>query len=278
MKNISIRFERQRSKAPSTALTLSPLRQRARAPFVLFILALFFNIGLHAENIYATFDVEPEKTAELSLTTSGTIKGINVDVGSKVKKGDVLLWLDNTDLKAALDLAKAQLELAKTDAKFAKRNFDRFEKVKNVIDAGEYDRYASAYESALVRLNEAKANVRYKQALLDKTVLTAPFDGVISDKPVETGDVVSGAMIKVLLRLQSAKKNTLKLKVDQKYWKQLKPGLAFSYKVDGDPTPREGRVSNVYPTANSANRKIIVEVPAKGIVPGLFGAGEIEAE
>ncbi|MEJ2469418.1 MAG: biotin/lipoyl-binding protein [Campylobacterales bacterium] len=156
--------------------------------FILMI-ALAFS-GLHAESIYATFDVEPEKTAELSLTTSGTIKGINVDVGSKVKKGNVLLWLDNRDLKAAL----------------------------------------------------------------------------------------VGAMIKVLLRLQSAKENTLKLKVDQKYWKQLKPGLAFVYKVDGDPTPREGRVSKVYPTANSANRKIVVEVPARGIVPGLFGEGEIEVE
>jgi RND family efflux transporter MFP subunit len=244
--------------------------------FILMI-ALAFS-GLHAESIYATFDVEPEKTAELSLTTSGTIKGINVDVGSKVKKGDVLLWLDNRDLKAALDLARAQLELARTDAKFARRNFERYEKVKNVIDAGEYDRYASAYESAQSRVREAEANVRYKQALLDKTVLTAPFDGVIYDKPVELGDVVSGAMIKVLLRLQSAKENTLKLKVDQKYWKQLKPGLAFVYKVDGDPTPREGRVSKVYPTANSANRKIVVEVPAQGMVPGLFGEGEIEVE
>ncbi|MEJ2500672.1 MAG: efflux RND transporter periplasmic adaptor subunit [Campylobacterales bacterium] len=158
--------------------------------FILMI-ALAFS-GLHAESIYATFDVEPEKTAELSLTTSGTIKGINVDVGSKVKKGDVLLWLDNRDLKAALDLARAQLELARTDAKFARRNFERYEKVKNVIDAGEYDRYASAYESAQSRVREAEANVRYKQALLDKTVLTAPFDGVIYDKPVELGDVVSG--------------------------------------------------------------------------------------
>ena len=233
--------------------------------------------GLHAETIYATFDVEPEKSAELSLTSSGIIEGINVDVGSRVKKGDVLLWLDNRDMIESVALAKAQLEVARIDAKFAKRNFERYEKVRNVIDEGEFDRYASAYELALSRVHEADVNVGYKQALLDKTILKAPFDGVIFDKPVERGDVVSGAMIKVLLRLQSAKEDTLKLMVDQKYWKQLKPGLTFRYKVDGDPTPREGRVSKVYPTANSANRKIIVEVPAEGIVPGLFGEGEIEA-
>jgi len=242
----------------------------------ILVTAVLFFAALHAESIYATFDVEAEKAAELSLTSSGTIEKINVDVGSRVKKGDVLLWLDNHDMKEAVELAKAQLELARIDAKFAKRNFERYDKVKNVIDAGEYDRYVSAYETAATRLREAEVNVRYKQTLLDKTILKAPFDGVISDKPVEVGDVVSGAMIKVLLRLQSAKENTLKLKVDQKYWTKLKPGLVFHYKVDGDATPHEGKISRVYPTADSGNRKIIVEVPAEGIVPGLFGEGEIE--
>lgn len=234
--------------------------------------------GLSAETIYATFDVEPAKKAELSLTSSGTIEGLKVDVGSRVKKGDVLLWLDNTDMKASLELAKAKLELAQINAKFAERNFERFDKVKNVIDAGEYDRYVSAKETAQSSIREAEANVRYKQALLDKTVLKAPFDGVIYDKPVEVGDVVSGAMIKILLRLQSAQENKLKLKVDQKYWTRLKPGQVFTYTVDGDPTPRTGTISKVYPTADSGNRKIIVEVPAKGLVPGLFGEGRIEVE
>jgi len=177
-----------------------------------------------------------------------------------------------------VELAKAKLELARINAKFAKRNFERYDKVRNVIDAGEYDGYASQYESAMSSVREAEVNVRYKQALLEKTILTAPFDGVIYDKPVEVGDVVSGAMIKILLRLQSAQENKLLLKVDQKYWMQLKPGQAFAYTVDGDPTPRTGKISKVYPTADSGNRKIIVEVPAKGLLPGLFGEGEIEAE
>jgi len=271
-------FERQRSKAPLTTLTLRPLRQRAHAPLVLFVIVLLMSIGVRAETIYATFDVEPEKKAELSLTSSGTIEGLKVDVGSRVKKGDVLLWLDNRDMKESLELAKAKLELARINAKFAQRNFERFEKVKNVIDAGEYDRYASQYETAQSSVHEAEVNVLYKQALLDKTILKAPFDGVIYDKPVEVGDVVSGAMIKVLLRLQSAEENKLMLKVDQKYWTRLKPGQPFRYRVDGDPTPRTGKIAKVYPTADSGNRKIIVEVPAKGLVPGLFGEGEIEGE
>ena len=232
---------------------------------------------LRAESIYATFDVVAQQRAELSLTASGIIAEIDVEVGSKVKKGDVLLRLDNKDMQEAVALAKARLALAKIDLKYAKRNYERFAKVKNVIDEGEFDKYASAYEKAKSAVQEAKVNVAYKQALLDKTVLKAPFDGVIYDKPVEVGDVVSGAMVKILLRLQSAEAMKLRLEVDQKYWRVLKPGLPFHYRIDGDPHLREGRLSLVYPYADSANRKIIAEVPAKGIVPGLFGEGEIEA-
>ena len=244
----------------------------------MILLVWLLSAALYAQKIYATFDVEASRSAELSLTSSGIIEKISVEVGSRVKKGDVLLWLENRDLKEALELAKARLELAQINARYAERDFRRFEKVKKVIDEGVYDQYASAYERAKSSVREAKINIRYKQELLDKTILKAPFDGVINDKPVEIGDVVSGAMIKVLLRLQSAKQAKLKLAVDQKYWKVLKTGMLFNYRVDGDETARQGRLSKIYPTANSKNRKIIVEVPAKNIMPGLFGEGEIEVE
>lgn len=244
----------------------------------IILTVLLFTAGLNAQHIYATFDVEAAASAELSLTASGIIEHINVDVGSSVKKGDVLLLLNNRDLKEALELARARLELAKINAKYAERDFRRFEKVKKVIDEGVYDQYASAFERALSSVHEAEVNVRYKQALLNKTILKAPFDGVIYDKPVEVGDVVSGAMIKVLLRLQSEQQAKLKLAVDQKYWKVLRPGMLFNYRVDGDTTPRRGILSKIYPTANSNNRKIIVEVPANNIMPGLFGEGEIEVK
>ncbi len=244
----------------------------------IILLALVLSVTLYAEKIYATFDVEAAASAELSLSASGIIETINVDVGSHVKKGDILLTLNNHDLKEALALAKVRLNLAKTNVKYAEREYRRFEKVKKVIDEGQFDQYASAYERAVIRVKESEVNVRYKQALLNKTVLKAPFNGVIYARPVEVGDVVSGAMIKVLLYLQSAEDVKLKLAVDQKYWKVLKAGLIFNYRVDGDMTQRRGEVSKVYPTANSANRKIIVEVPARNIIPGLFGEGKIEVD
>ncbi len=118
----------------------------------------------------------------------------------------------------------------------------------------------------------------YQQALLDKTILKAPFDGIIYEKSVEVGDAVSGAMIRTIFKIQSLHKRKLILAFDQKYWKNIKVGQTFKYSIDGDTKMYTGKISNVYPFANSANRKIISEVEAKDFTPGLFGEGYISTD
>jgi RND family efflux transporter MFP subunit len=222
---------------------------------------MFLGLSLHAEEIYATFTVEASQHADLAFTTSGTVEKVNVDVASMVKKGEILAELSNADLKAALDIATVAM-------KYAKRDYERQVKVRKLVDASKFDSYAFKYENS-------KAQAAYQQALLDKTQLKAPFDGVIYEKSVEIGDVVSGAMIRTVMKIQSPKKRKLLLTVDQKYWKVLKPGLAFKYSVDGDSSVYTGEIAKVYPYANDANRKIRAEVEAEGFTPGLFGDGVI---
>ena len=222
---------------------------------------MFLALSLQAEEIYATFNVEASQHANLAFTTTGTVQKVNVDVASVVKKGEILAELNNDDLKAALDISTIAM-------KYAKRDYERQVKVKKLVDASKFDSYAFKYE-------QAKAQRAYQQALLDKTQLKAPFDGVIYEKSVEVGDVVSGAMIRTVMKIQSLKERKLILSVDQKYWKVLKRGLEFRYKVDGDSSVYTGKISKIYPYANDANRKIYAEVEAKGFTPGLFGDGYI---
>ena len=218
--------------------------------------------ALEAGEIYATFNVEAEQRANLAFTASGTVNKVNVSIASEVKKGEVLASLESADIKAALNIATTAL-------KYAKRDYQRQAKVKKLLDASHFDTYAFKYENA-------KAQVLYQQALLDKTVLKAPFDGVIYEKSIEVGDVVSGAMIRTVLKIQSLKKRKLVLEIDQKYWKVIKPGLTFRYRVDGDDREYRGKISKVSPYADDANRKIRAEVEGEGFTPGLFGEGSIE--
>ena len=140
--------------------------------------------------------------------------------------------------------------------------------MKHLLDESKLDSYAYKYENA-------KAQMEYQQALLDKTILRAPFDGVIYEKIVEVGDVVSGAMIRTIIKIQSLDKRKLILGFDQKYWRDIKVGQTFKYGVDGDSKMYVGKISKVYPYADSGNRKIKAEVEAKDFTPGLFGEGYI---
>ena len=218
-------------------------------------------LSLQAEEIYATFNVEATQHADLAFVSSGTVEKVNVDVASIVKKGEILAELNNDDLKAALDIATIAL-------KYARKEYERQVKVKKLVDASKFDSYIFRYENA-------KAQFAYQKALLDKTQLKAPFDGVIYEKNLEAGDAVSGAMIRTVMRVQSIKKRKLVLEIDQKYWKVLKVGQTFNYSIDGDNTKYSGTLSKIYPFANSGNRKIKAEVKAKGFTPGLFGNGTI---
>jgi RND family efflux transporter MFP subunit len=226
---------------------------------ILSFMLLILNI--QAEEVYATFTVKAEKSANLAFTSSGIVNHVAVDVATIVKEDDTLVQLENADLKAALAIATTAL-------KYAKREYDRQLKVKQLVDESRLDTYAYKFENA-------KAQVEYQQALLDKTILKAPFDGVIYDKSVELGDAVSGAMLRTILKIQSLHKRKLILGFDQKYWKTIKVGQTFKYGIDGDTKRYIGKISKVYPFADSGNRKIIAEVEAKDFTPGLFGEGYI---
>ena len=223
---------------------------------------LLVAVSVQAQEVYATFTVEARKSANLAFTSSGTVEKVWVDISSVVKKGEVLAELQNHDLKAALNIATTAL-------KYAKKDYERQLKVKKLLDASKFDSYAFKYENA-------KAQVIYQQALLDKTILRAPFDGIIIDKSIEEGDVVSGAMIRTVFKIQSKHERKIILSFDQKYWKIIKKGQFFHYQLDGDSQKYTGKISKIYPYADSGNRKIKAEVLVKDFIVGLFGEGYIE--
>jgi len=214
-----------------------------------------------AAEVYATFTVDAKKSANLAFIMTGIVKEVNVEIGSVVKKDEVLAELKNKDIKA-------MLAVAETAFKYARKDLKRQEKVKKLIDEGKFDVVANRYESA-------RDTLTYRQAQYEKSILTAPFDGVIYDKSVEVGDAVSGAALRTILKIQSISERKIILSFDQKYHGQVKVGQLFKYKVDGDETLYEGKIAKVYPYANNANRKIRAEVKAKNFMVGLFGEGYI---
>ena len=225
------------------------------------ITLLMFVSLIQAAEVYATFTVQPLKDAQTAFIASGIIKKIYVDVGSRVKKGEVLAQLENNDIKAMLDVAR-------TTYKYAKKNYERQLKIKNLIDEAKFDTVANRYESA-------KNQLAYQKALYDKTFLKAPFEGIVYAKEIEIGDAVSAMVLHTAFKIQSISKRKLLLSFDQKNRKLVKVGDRFEYKLDGGEKKYSGIISKVYPRANMQDRKIKAEVMAQNFLPGLFGDGFI---
>lgn len=241
--------------------------------FILVTLAMLATLS--AQDIYATFNIEADKSANLAFYSSGIVESVFVDVSSEVKKGQKLAKLQNDDLVASLSIAKAKLQEAEVTLKFSQRDYERQLLVKDLIDEAKFDQYALAFERAKVAVASAKANLDYQQTLLERSVILAPFDGIIFDKSVEVGDVVSSMMLRGIFKIQSKNERKLIFEFDQKYWKSVKVGDSVKYSVIGDEKNYTGKISKVYPIASSENRKIKAEVIASGFVVGLFGEGYI---
>jgi RND family efflux transporter MFP subunit len=229
--------------------------------YIILCLMLATFSSLQAKDIYATFTVEANRSASLAFSSSGIVDGVFVDVGSVVKEDERLAKLQNDDIKA-------MLEVTRTSLRFAKKDFDRIRSVRKIIDQAQYDRYLAKYAVT-------KAKLAQQQTLLDKTILRAPFDGVITAKMVEKGDAVSGAMIRTVFKIQSQHARKLILSFDQRYWQDVRVGDRFSYKVDGSKKVYEGVITKIYPVIDKLDRKRKAEVAARDLVVGLNGDGTI---
>jgi len=129
-----------------------------------------------------------------------------VDIGDHVTKGQVLALIETPDLDAELAGAQAQLKAAdaqvfvrKAQADFAKTTYDRWrDSPKGVVSDQEREQKRSDYDSAVATLRSAEADVSLDQARVNQYLalsqfkkVTAPFDGVISQREIDIGNLVT---------------------------------------------------------------------------------------
>ncbi|WP_199765022.1 efflux RND transporter periplasmic adaptor subunit [Helicobacter felis] len=228
---------------------------------ILYVLLLL--VGLQAKEVYAIFNVEALEDANLTLDSSGIVDAIYVDVGSVVKKGDVLLTLYNKDKKSQVNSIIQQYD-------FMQKQYERYKKIGSAIDKNTLDKYYADYRKLEFDRN-------YALAVVEKTILKAPFDGVIASKNIELGEGM-GANNTILFRLVS-KRVKMVLEFDSKYLPDVKVGDKFIYSVDGKLEKQQVTITKIYPTIDTNTRKVSAEAllpPNSPLVPGVFGDGFIQ--
>jgi len=165
-----------------------------------------FRIQETTESVSTTFagEVRPRWETTLAFRVAGKIIARSVEVGERVKKGQLLAKLDVSDYQLDVQKLKSQLKAAQAERNFAQEDLARYRELLNqrVISPPEFDRHKTAYTTEDERVLALDAQLRQLTNQLSYTDLLATSDGVVTALEVETGQVViAGQAIFKLARL-----------------------------------------------------------------------------
>jgi RND family efflux transporter MFP subunit len=146
-----------------------------------------------ASGLDATGYVMARRLATLSAKILGKMVEMNVEEGQHVKAGFVVARLDDSNILAALHQAQAQARLAKTALDDEQTIFVRYQKLhdQNAISTDAFENQRAAYDAARENLDVADAQVGVAQASENDTVIRAPYEGVVTDKEAQVGEIVA---------------------------------------------------------------------------------------
>lgn len=213
--------------------------------------------------------VVARRQAALSTDIQGRIVELKVEEGDRVKAGDLIAKLDTDQLEASLERTQGELASAQATAEWARLDFERKEKLlpRGDISRSEVDLARVARDEADAHARALKAASAETQVLLEKSSVRAPFDGVITAKNAEVGEVVSSIASGVNSRGSVATLvdfDTLEVQVElaQTSLAAAREGAPVQIFLDAFPDKGyPGRVRQVWPTAD--RQKATVEVRAE---------------
>ncbi len=199
---------------------------------------------------------------------------VNLKAGQKVKTGDVLIRLDDTDLQAKLQQAKAAATSAEAIYAQANRDEKRYAELVagKAVSRQAYEKATTELRSAQADLSRAKEAVKEVQATLDWATIRSPIDGTVIDKKVDVGDMVTPGQM--LVTLFDPAHMQLVASVRESLRDHLQVGQNIGVKVEGMKKECCGTVSEIVPEAQSASRSFQVKVTGPcptGIYSGMFG-------
>lgn len=224
--------------------------------------------------------LEAERQATIRAELGGAVTALLAEPGQPVAAGAVVARLEDTGIRDSYESARAAVRSAELAAQLARRNRDRTAELAKAGALPDRDLETADLQaqSAEAQLLDAQARLATAEKALGKTVLRAPFSGIVSERPVKQGDIVqSGAVLLTLVDPGSLKyEGTVPLESRA----GLRVGAPVRFRVAGATTDEvTGRVSRINPAVDPATRQIrvTVQVPNRGntLLAGLFAEGRV---
>jgi len=203
---------------------------------------------------------------------------VRVNVGDRVKRGQVLARMQSDTVNAELAQTRATLAEAEANVAEAQANAERARQLQatGAISAQQINQYLTAEQTARARAQALKARLQADQLRLSQTQVLAPDDGVISARVASVGSVVQPGQ--ELFRLIRQQRLEWRAEVTAADLARIRPGMAVTVTTaSGAAVP--GKVRMVAPTVDAQTRNglVYVDLQAAGDAKaGMFARGEFE--
>lgn len=218
------------------------------------------------------------RSAQLSAAISGQVQTLDVDIGSRVERDDVLLQMDPELASLQLDSARAQVDQAREAVTDARRRLGEARELipqRSIAESVVRDLEAEVSGDEAV-LRQAEADAGYRNALLERHTVRAPFSGVVSAKLTELGEWVTPGQ--AVLELVATDAVRLDFPVSEDYLAAIHRGGDVRYNLNASPGEQySGQVDTVVPVTDPGARTFLLRVTPDTEGPELLPGMSVRA-
>lgn len=201
-----------------------------------------------------------DRTSNVSSDVSGLVENILVREGAKVAKGDVLVQLDTEILDQEIALKKNEIKQAQLAIELAEKNLARLKSLLEKMGTSEknYDDALFAFQDG--QLEKISTELELKKLLIQKrkSGIVAPFDGIILEKNVESGDWVQQG--KQLLVIGSLNDIIVRVPIEESILRFVTPGIAIPLTITALNREVTGSILRIHPVADVRTKNVFIEV------------------
>ena len=227
--------------------------------------------GQTTASLNASGYVVAQRKAAIASKGTGRLIYLGVVEGDKVKKDQIIARLENTDIVAQLDEAKANLTLTQADLRNAENTFRRESELfnKGLSSQQVFDQAEANYNRLLASIEVAKARIKQYEVALENTLIRAPFDGTVLTKNAEVGEIVApfgGSTTSKTAVVTIADMNSLLVEADVSESNIERILLNQDCEITLDAYPEKSYAAYVFkivPTADRSKATVLVKVGFK---------------
>ncbi|MFW6084447.1 MAG: efflux RND transporter periplasmic adaptor subunit, partial [Gemmatimonadota bacterium] len=206
--------------------------------------------------VAATGTIEPIRIIDVKSQASGEVLEVNVELGERVERGDVLVRVDPRDVRNAFEQTEADLEVAEARATIADRQLERTSALRDsaVVTEEEYETALLEAANARATLVKARTNLALARERLEDVSVTAPITGTVVEKTVEEGQIITSAQEvtggTIMLRMADLNEVQVRTLVDETDIGAIESGLPATIEVEAYPERQfTGSVLQIEPQA-----------------------------